>query len=397
MYRIGQEEINAVKKVIESGQLFKINDGPLQECMNFEQELREKTGAAYALYMTCGKAALISALIGMGIGPGDEVIVPGYTYIATAMAVLAVGAIPVICECDETLTIDVADCERKISSHTRAIIPVHIQSFPCDMEPLTALAKKHGIKILEDACQSNGGTYHGKRLGTIGDAGTFSFNFFKIISAGEGGALLTNDRTIYERALIYHDSSAIAFFGNQMDGIHEPTFGGVEYRANEIQAAIMREQLKKLDDIVRDLRHSGKILRDELGSVMPLLPSHDAKGDCNVVFPVRFETRAQAEAFATYPGVYGTVPINTGKHVYTNWDCIMEKRGALHPLMDPYKMEANKNLNHNYSPDMCPNTLQYLSTVCYVGVRPWGDITEAELAAQIKTLKEAYAHALQAK
>ena len=185
MYRIGQEEINAVKKVIESGQLFKINDGPLQECMNFEQELREKTGAAYALYMTCGKAALISALIGMGIGPGDEVIVPGYTYIATAMAVLAVGAIPVICECDETLTIDVADCEKKISPHTKAIIPVHIQSFPCDMGPLMALAKKHGIKILEDACQSNGGTYHGKRLGTIGDAGTFSFNFFKIISAGE--------------------------------------------------------------------------------------------------------------------------------------------------------------------------------------------------------------------
>ena len=208
---------------------------------------------------------------------------------------------------------------------------------------------------------------------------------------------MTNDRTIYERALIYHDSSAIAFFGNQMDGIHEPTFGGVEYRANEIQAAIMREQLKKLDGIVRDLRHSGKILRDELGGVMPLLPSHDANGDCNVVFPVRFETRAQAEAFATYPGVYGTVPINTGKHVYSNWDCIMEKRGAMHPLMDPYKMEANKNLNHNYSPDMCPNTLHYLSTVCYVGVRPWGDITEAELAAQIKTLKEAYAHALQAK
>lgn len=397
MYRIGQEEINAVARVIESGHLFKINDGPLQECMHFEAELREKTGAAYALYMTCGKAALISALIGMGIGPGDEVIVPGYTYIATALAVLAVGAIPVICECDETLTIDVQDCERKISSHTKAIIPVHIQSFPCDMDGLLALSKKYGVRILEDACQSNGGTYHGKRLGTLGDAGAFSFNFYKIISAGEGGALLTNDRQIYERALIYHDSSAIAFFGNQLDGIHEPTFGGVEYRANEIQAAIMREQLKKLDTIVADLRHTGELLREALGDALPFLPSHDAQGDCNVVLPVRFETRAQAEAFASFPGVFGTVPINTGKHVYCNWDCIMEKRGALHPLMDPYKMEVNRTLQHAYAPDMCPNTLQYLSTTCYVGIRPYGDITDAQIEEQAALLRRAYAQAQAAK
>ena len=193
MYRIGNEEIEAVARVIRSGALFKINNGA-QEVRHFEDELCEKFGATNAICMTSGKAALISALIGMGVGPGDEVIVPAYTYIATAIAVTATGAIPVIADCDETLTIDPEDIERKISSHTKAIIPVHIQGFPSAMDRIMEIAKKHGIFVLEDACQSDGGSFGGKRLGTIGDAGAYSFNFFKIITSGEGGTLVTNNR-----------------------------------------------------------------------------------------------------------------------------------------------------------------------------------------------------------
>ena len=215
MYRIGQEEVDAVARVIASRQLFKINNG-LQETMHAEEELSALLGAPHALLMTSGHAALVSALIAMGIGPGDQVIVPAYTYIATAMAVVAAGAIPVICEVDETLTMDPDDMERCITPATRAVIPVHIQGFPCRMDRITEIAHRHGLLVLEDACQADGGSFGGARLGTIGDAGALSFNFYKLITCGEGGALLTHDQKLLERALIYHDSSAVAFFGNQL-------------------------------------------------------------------------------------------------------------------------------------------------------------------------------------
>ncbi|MCL2301082.1 MAG: aminotransferase class I/II-fold pyridoxal phosphate-dependent enzyme, partial [Firmicutes bacterium] len=181
MYRIGQEEIDAVARVILSGQLFKTQGDELRCC---EALMRGTFGVNHAILMTSGKAALISALTALGVGPGDEVIVPGYTYIATAIAVTAAGAIPVIAEIDETMTLDVADVKRKISSHTKAIIPVHIQGFPCDLDALCAL----GIPVVEDACQADGGSYKGRRLGTVGAAGALSFNMFKVITAGEGGA-----------------------------------------------------------------------------------------------------------------------------------------------------------------------------------------------------------------
>ena len=213
MYRIGQEEIEAVKRVIESKKLFKVN-AALKESMHVEEDIREYFKTPYAIVMTSGHAALVSALTALGIGPGDQVIVPAYTYIATAMAVVAVGAIPVIAEVDETLTICPEDVEKKITPATKAIFPVHICGYPCNMDAILDIAKRHNLFIVEDACQADGGTYHGQHLGTIGDAGALSFNHFKIITAGEGGAFLTKDRDVFEKALIYHDSNAIAFFGN---------------------------------------------------------------------------------------------------------------------------------------------------------------------------------------
>ena len=197
MYRIGQNEIDAVARVIQSKELFKINNGDLQETANFEKEMREKLKIDHAVLMTSGMASLISALIGMGIGPGDEVIVPAYTYIATAIAVVNVGAVPVIAEIDDSLMIDPKDVEKKITSRTKVIIPVHMQGHPCNMDAIMAIAKKHNIFVLEDACQAVGGSFGGKRLGTIGDAGAYSFNYYKVISAGEGGAMMTNNKEIF--------------------------------------------------------------------------------------------------------------------------------------------------------------------------------------------------------
>ena len=386
MYRIGKEEIEACTRVIESKNLFKINGGA-QEVHHFEEELKEKFGTSYAVCMTSGKAALISALIGMGIGPGDEVIVPAYTYIATAIAVTAVGAIPVIAEADETLTIDIADAEKKISKYTKAIIPVHIQGFPCNMDGVMALAKKYNLFVLEDACQSDGGTYHGKRLGTIGDAGAYSFNYFKVITAGEGGALVTDNRQIFERGLIYHDSSAIAYFGNQLETVESEQFCGTEFRVSEFTGAILREQLKKLDPILADLRRNRDYLTEKLSGKYAFLASNDPEGGCPTTLPFWFETEAEARAFkakADAAGCWGTMPIDTGKHVYSNWTPIMQKHGALHPAFDPFKMEANRDLNMNYSKDMCPKALSYLSRAVYIGVNPdWDEKTLDTIAEKL--------------
>ncbi|MCQ2431229.1 MAG: DegT/DnrJ/EryC1/StrS family aminotransferase [Clostridia bacterium] len=368
MFRIGQEEIDACRRVIESKNLFKINGG-VQEVHMFEEELKAKVGTDYAICMTSGKAALISALIGMGIGPGDEVIVPAYTYIATAIAVTAVGAIPVIAEIDETLTLDPDDVEKKISKHTKAIIPVHIQGFPCNLDKLTAIAKKHGLYLLEDACQSDGGKYHGKYLGTIGDAGAYSFNYFKVITAGEGGALVTNNRPIFERGLIYHDSSAIAYFGNQLETVESEQFCGTEFRVSEFTGAILREQLKKLDSIIDDLHKNRAYLKDKLSGRFNFIKSNDFDGDCATTLALWFDTADEAIAYQKHIGG-GTRPIETGKHVYSNWTPIMQKHGAFHPAFDPFKMEANQGLNMNYAPDMCPKCLEYLSRAVYIGVDP---------------------------
>ena len=385
MYRIGKEEIDAVARAIYSKDFFKIN-GSGCEVLNFEKEWKAYAESDYCLLMSSGFGALTCALVGLGIGPGDEVIVPAYTYIATALAVTAVGAIPVIADIDETLTLDVNEFEKKISENTKAVIPVHIMGFPCNMDAINAVAKKHGIAVVEDACQSIGGRYNGKFLGTLGDVGAYSFNYYKVLTAGEGGALVTNNRNVYERALIYHDSSAVAFFGDQLDGISEPLFGGSEFRVSDITGAILREQLKKLPDIISDLHKNKFALISKLGEKAVVAPSHDSNGDCATTLVLRFETADACNEFANKCGENGlgiTIPINTGKHIYTNWTQIMEKRGAHHPALDPYKMEINKDLQHDYTMDMCPKTLDLLARTAYIAIDPDWNSENIDVVANV--------------
>ncbi len=388
MYRIGKEEVKAVERVINSGELFKCNDA-CQETKLCEEKLKEMFSCDNAIVMTSGKGALISALVGLGIGPGDEVIVPAYTYIATAMSVVAVGAIPVICEVDETLTFSAEEAEKLITKHTKALIPVHIQGFSCNMDAICALADKYSLKIVEDACQADGGSYHGKRLATIGDAGALSFNFWKIICCGEGGALFTKDRSVYERALIYHDASAVAYLysDGELDSMTEEAFCGTEYRTNEINAAILRQQLIRLDGILEDLRRNKKYIMNELENVYSFVQSNDIEGDCGTMLAFKFNTESEARSFANAQGVNGVIPIDTGKHVYKHWTPIMKRKGAFHPKFDPFKFEENQGLNMNYSEDMCPKTLDILSKVVYVSVNP--DWTKEEMDSIVSVLKSA--------
>ena len=373
MYRIGQAEIDAVARVINGGNLFKVNDA-LRETEKCEKNMREIWGVKRALLVTSGKGALISALVGMGIGPGDEVIVPGYTYIATAIAVLATGAIPIIADINETLTLDPKDFEAKITDRTKAVIPVHIMGFPCNMDEIVRIAKEHNIMVLEDSCQADGGSYKGKRLGSIGDAGALSFNYFKIITAGEGGAVLTNNDTLYERALIYQDSSAISFFGDQLNGISEPQFAGSQFRTNEISAAILNEQFNRLEGILDDLRRNKKKLKELLAPYCRFAPSNDEEGDCGVALSIEFDSEEDCITFFKKAPKGTTRPRESDRHIYCFWTAILEKRGAFHPLMDPFRMDANKDHIPDYNVNMCPKTLEHLAKNCYISINPdWTD------------------------
>ena len=382
MFRIGKEEELAVARTLQSRQFFKINDAG-REVYHFEEEWSRTVGSQYTLLMTSGYAALESALVALGIGPGDEVIVPAYTYIATALAVVGAGAIPVITDIDETMTLSPEAVEKNISSHTKAIIPVHIMGLPSNMDAIMRIAEKHGIAVVEDACQSDGGMYHGRYLGSIGDAGAFSFNIFKVITSGEGGALVTDSRQLYERALIYHDASAVAFFGDQLNEVTEPLFGGAEYRVSDITGAIMREQLKRMPGILADLRKNCRTIVENLETVKPIA-YNDFDGACCVAAAFRFDSEEECRAFAAKmkdKGYYIQIPYDTGRHVYTDWSQIMEKRGAFHPAMDPFRMKENQGLNMNYSREMCAKSLDILARTAYLDISP--DWTDEELARAI--------------
>ena len=222
MYEIGQKEIDAVKKVIESKRFMRYRGGEGGFTETFEKDLCSKFGKKHALTVNSGTSALICALAAMGIGPGDEVIVPAYTWVASALAPLAVGAVPIMADINETLTIDPEDIERKITPYTKAIIPVHMINLPCDMDAIMEIAEKHKLVVIEDACQAIGISYKSRQLGTIGHAGAYSFNMFKNITCGEGGVLITNDDRIYTRALMYHDAGS--FTRNYASTVQEPFF-----------------------------------------------------------------------------------------------------------------------------------------------------------------------------
>ncbi|MGC9522786.1 MAG: DegT/DnrJ/EryC1/StrS family aminotransferase [Anaerolineae bacterium] len=370
MYIIGKEEVDAVRRVIESKQLFRYRGGEGGESDSFEKEWSEKIGVKHTVAVTSGTAALIMGLVGMGIGPGDEVIVPAYTFMATALAPLAVGAVPILAEVDASLTIDPADVERKITPRSKVIIPVHMVGLPSNMDTIMKIAEKHDLRVLEDACQADGGSYGGKRLGAIGDAGAFSFNHFKIITCGEGGALVTDDREIYERALIFHDGGS-SFRAHAPD-IQAPFFAGWNFRINEILSAILRVQLTRLDPMLEAMLTEKRTLIDALEGAGPFTfnPIHDVEGDCGTTLALMFEDEPTMRRFVRgcqETGVRADTPIDSGRHVYTNWEPVLNKRGSHQPALDAYNLaEAPVE----YSKDMCPRTLDVLSRTAYLYTDP---------------------------
>ncbi|MGZ3691273.1 MAG: aminotransferase class I/II-fold pyridoxal phosphate-dependent enzyme [Pseudobdellovibrio sp.] len=282
MYYIGDEELEAIKRVFNKKSLFRYNAQNKTECELFESEFSSWMGASHALLLSSGTNALLASLMAAGIQPGDEVLVPTYTFVATAAAVVQAGAIPVLVNINENLSLDFEEAEGKVSGKTRALILVHMDGLVADVAEAVKFCNKENIILIEDVAQSAGASFQNKKLGTFGDFGCFSFNDNKNITCGEGGALITSNSLFYERAFCYHDTP-VQFSPSKKDFFKEITpFIGSSMRVSEIQGAIMRVQLSRLNLILQKLRERKKILRDTISqnSQFKIISGYSADGEC---------------------------------------------------------------------------------------------------------------------
>ncbi len=365
MYRIGQEEIDAVAKVIKSRKLFRYMED--SECGRFEQRYARYVGVGEAVMTASGTAALVAALAGAGIGPGDEVIVPAHTFMATAVAVLAVGAIPVIVDVDESITISPEALENGIGPRTKAVIPVHMWGLPCNMNRLMEVAKKRKLIVIEDACQGVGGAYEGKKLGSIGLAGAFSFNYYKNMTCGEGGAVVSSDPRLMQIVRCSTDCCGFFWNGKEQD---IRSFSANGSRASEFEGAVMNVQLDRIDDTISAMRKSKKdILRRTTASgLLAASPRHSPDWECGTKICYLLPTSTAAEAFAKQVG--GVISAKTGRHTYNEWDPILNRRAGHVPAMNPYTWEANRGCRMHYSLDMCARSLGILGRSVMIDNNP---------------------------
>lgn len=352
MYDIGKKELKAIEKVLKRGHFFRYGG---KEIEKVEREWAEKIGVQTAVTVTSGTAALISGLQALGIGPGHSVLLPGYTFISTALAVTSVGAIPLYVEVDDSLTMDPEDLRKKIRNHTGCIIPVHMQGMPCDLSPILAIAAEKGIPVLEDCCQADGGSYRGHRLGSLGAIGAFSFNQYKIISCGEGGACVTSTPEIAERLYMAQDGSCSVW--PETGEMSQAFFCGGNFRFNELNAAMLRVQVKKLDKILDRLRKTrAKLLEKlDLPEDCQFVPTHDEEGQCGVCLLIQAPTVERAieeEERLAKAGHKVHRPINSGRHVYKAWDVVNARRGGVHPEWDAFRHPKNARIATHYDKAM---------------------------------------------
>ncbi|MBX9779539.1 MAG: DegT/DnrJ/EryC1/StrS family aminotransferase [Chitinophagaceae bacterium] len=265
----GVEERKEVNDVLETGILMRYGfDGPrkgIWKAVELEEAIKKTFGCNYAQLTSSGTAALTTAMAALSIGSGDEVIMPSFTFVASFEAVLSVGAIPVLVDIDETLTLSPAAVKAAITPKTKCVMPVHMCGSMADLDALQAICKEHNLILLEDACQSIGGTYKGKALGTIGDAGTFSFDFVKMITCAEGGVVMTNKKEVYTKCDGYTDHGHDHLGVDRGADLHP--FIGYNYRISELHAAVGLAQIRKLDTFLALQKKNNKALRAYLETI----------------------------------------------------------------------------------------------------------------------------------
>lgn len=336
-YWIGEEEKRALLAVIESGHLSRYGreDDPrfLRQVRRLEEAFARRQGVAHALAVNSGTSALLASLIAMGLRPGDEVLVPAYTFVASYSAILFAGGVPALVDVDESLTMDPAAAERAIGPRTRFLMPVHMLGAPCDLDALMDVARRHGLQVLEDCAQAGGASYRGRPIGTFGAMGAYSFNVYKTISAGDGGLLVTDDAALYERAFAVHDQGHKPLRSGVEIG--ERTILGMNFRMNELTGAVALAQLGKLDRILETLRAKKARLRAALEGLpgVTFRTVHDPAGECATLLVLLFDRAERARAVAT---ALGTKTVDeSGWHVYRHMEHVLRRLAELGRPVEP--------------------------------------------------------------
>lgn len=338
----GASERKHVNDVMETGILMRYGfDGPrkgIWKAKELEQALCTEFGSKYAQLVSSGTAALTTALSALGIGYGDEVIMPSFTFVASFEAVLSVGAVPVMVDVDDTLTLDPDSVRKAITPQTKCIMPVHMCGSMADLDALQAICKEHKLILLEDACQSIGAQYKGKYLGTIGDAGTFSFDFVKTMTCAEGGVVLTNREDVYINSDGYSDH------GHDHKGVDRGAdlhpFIGYNYRISELHAAVGLAQVHRLQEFLAIQRRNHGALKAILSQVPEIsfrrIP--DPAGDsCTFIswfLPSREITEAVVAELKAQNVLAGNFYwFNNNWHYIRKWDHLKKSLtlNALHP------------------------------------------------------------------
>ncbi len=331
----GEEERQEVMDVMQSGHLSRYGDTNDEKFKHkvytLEKEFAKYCGVNHALVTSSGTSAILISLLAMRLQPGDEVIVPAYTFVATYSAVIFAGMVPILAEIDESLNLDPEDIQKRITSKTKAIIPVHMLGNPCDMHAIREIAQNHGLVILEDACQASGASYRGRKVGSIGRMGAFSLNIFKTITAGDGGIVTTGDKDLYERVFALHDQG------------HSPHRVGVEigsrsilglnFRVNELVGALGLAQLRKLDKITSTLREKKRKFKTMLSDLkgFKFRRLNDPDGECGTLCTVIFDSAKKAAKISKALGT--TTVDSSGWHVYANMEHVnrhLKKIGQPH-------------------------------------------------------------------
>ncbi|MDP2983223.1 MAG: DegT/DnrJ/EryC1/StrS family aminotransferase [Candidatus Latescibacter sp.] len=392
-YWLDEKEEEAVLDVLRRRTLFR-HYGPDKPryVLRFEEEARKFYGVKYALAVNSGTGALATALQAMGTGPGDEVIMPAFMWISTASTVVHQNAIPVICEIDDSFTMDPEDLEKKITPRTRLILPVHMAGVPSNMAAIMEVARRHAIPVLEDVAQANGGTFQGCKLGTFGDMGIFSLQTNKNMTAGEGGLVVTNDRILYERAFAGHDMGYLYVDGKSLIPPPHAVMWPAGRRMAEVLGAIASVQITKLPRIIEHMRASKKRMKEMLSGTPGLTfrRLNDPQGDTGPFLIILLEDEGKALRAAyrmKESGLHNIWRLAEYKyHIYCNIPALVEKT-PLSPAGNPWNLEANRESVYDYGKGACPRSDELFARGILIPVPSC--LTEEQEKGAAEAIKEA--------
>lgn len=358
---LSTQEEEAVVDVIRKGALFRYY-GPQSPTHvdQLEEYARTFYDVGHALAVNSGTGALCTAMSALGIGPGTEVIVPAFLWIATVTAVIQNNAIPVLCEVDDSFNMNPDDLEKKITQRTKLITVVHMAGTPCDMDAIMRVANKHKIPVLEDCAQCNGGSFKGRKVGTFGKVGIYSLQINKNVTAGEGGLLVTNDEKLYTRLIAAHDLG-VPWKKGLPDETSEVCFWGQGRRMGELAGAVANVQLRKLSQVVAHMKTSKQRIKDMLGQIkgVSFRRLNDPDGDTGPFLILTFDTESRAVHITqhlTNGGIENVFHLSDyGLHIYHNIRSLVE-RVPLSPAGNPWSLPQNEDSVFEYGKGTCPTS-----------------------------------------